>query len=118
MANQFTYADLTYLESMSMGDQEMVNEMIQIFLDQIPEFTNGLKDHYDKGDYIALGALAHKAKSSVAVMGMDALTVILKDLELKAKASIEIDSYSNLIDTFITQIEVTEIEMKEFISQS
>ena len=67
MAGQFTYADLTYLESMSMGSQEMVNEMIQIFLDQIPEFTGGIKDNLDKKDFIALGALAHKAKSSVAV---------------------------------------------------
>ncbi|MEA1876138.1 MAG: Hpt domain-containing protein [Bacteroidota bacterium] len=118
MAGQFTYADLTYLESMSMGSQEMVNEMIQIFLDQIPEFTDGLKDNLTKEDFIALGALAHKAKSSVAVMGMDELSETLKKLEVKAKAGEDADSYPELINTFINQVEVTEKELMAFMAQS
>lgn len=117
MAGQFTYADLTYLESMSMGSQEMVNEMIQIFLDQIPEFIDGLKDNLAKKDFIALGALAHKAKSSVAVMGMDGLTGTLKELELKAKSGEDADSYPELINTFVNQVEVTEKEMIAFMAQ-
>jgi len=117
MAEQFTYADLTYLESMSMGSQEMVNEMIQIFLDQIPEFTEGLQENLEKKDYVALGALAHKAKSSVAVMGMDALAGVLKDLELKAKSGEDIDSYPELVNIFLTQVEITGKEMTAYMSQ-
>ena len=116
MAGQFTYADLTYLESMSMGSQEMVNEMIQIFLDQIPEFTDGLQDLLNKKDYSALGALAHKAKSSVAVLGMDNLAETLKELEMKAKSGDDIDSYPKLINLFLVQVEITEKEMKAYIA--
>ena len=116
MSSPFTYADLTYLESMSMGSQEMINEMIEIFINQIPEFTEGLQELHKNNDYSALGALAHKAKSSVAVMGMDELAGVLKDLELKAKASEDIDSYPGLIQTFLDQILTTEKELKAFLA--
>ena len=115
MSGQFTFADLSYLESMSMGSQEMVNEMIQIFLEQIPEFAEGLPDLLNKKDYTALGALAHKAKSSVAVMGMDNLATVLKDLENKAKVGEDIESYPSLIQTFITQVLKTEEELKIYL---
>ncbi len=117
MAGQFTHADLTYLESMSMGSQEMVNEMIQIFLDQIPEFTTGLNDLLANQDFVGLAAIAHKAKSSVAVMGMDELTTVLKNLEIKAKAGEDIDSYPDLVKTFLTQVDITEKEMLDFLAQ-
>ena len=118
MAGQFTYADLSYLESMSMGSQEMVIEMIQIFLDQIPEFTQGFNELLENEDFNALGALAHKAKSSVSVMGMTNLAEVLKDLELKAKAGLDMVSYQKLVNIFLTQIDITEKEMLDFISES
>lgn len=118
MANQFTYADLSYLESMSMGSSEMVQEMIQIFLDQLPEFTEGLSELLKKQDYPALGALAHKAKSSVAVMGMDHLAGILKELELKAKAAEDTEHYAGYVGEFLNQIRTTEEEMKAYLGAS
>ena len=107
MAGKFTYADLTYLESMSMGSNEMIVEMIQIFIEQLPEFTEGLSEHLNNKDYLALGAMAHKAKSSVAVMGMSALATDLKTLELSAKAGTDIDTYPVLVNRFIEQVTLT-----------
>ncbi len=114
MAVKFTYADLTYLESMAMGTNDLIVEMIQIFIDQLPEFTEGLAAHLKNGDLPALGALAHKAKSSVAVMGMDALATDLKTLELTAKAGKDQEQYPILVDRFIEQVTVTGRELAEY----
>jgi HPt (histidine-containing phosphotransfer) domain-containing protein len=114
MAGKFTYADLTYLESMSMGTNELIVEMIQIFVDQLPEFTEGLTAHLKNGDYIALGALAHKAKSSVAVMGMDSLATDLKTLELSAKAGKDQEIYPILVNRFIEQVILTGTELAAY----
>jgi HPt (histidine-containing phosphotransfer) domain-containing protein len=114
MAEKFTYADLTYLESMSMGSNELIVEMIQIFVDQLPEFTVGLQEHLDNKDYTALGALAHKAKSSVAVMGMESLATDLKTLELSAKAGTDIDIYPVLVSRFIEQVTLTGSELSAY----
>ncbi|MBT3244042.1 MAG: Hpt domain-containing protein [Bacteroidetes bacterium] len=118
MATLFTFANLDYLESMSMGSQEMINEMIQIFLDQIPEFTNGMKELLAEQKYSELGSLAHKAKSSVAVMGMDELAKVLKTLELTAKNGDSIEDYPKLVQSFLDQIETTEQEMKDYLAKN
>jgi HPt (histidine-containing phosphotransfer) domain-containing protein len=111
MAGKFTYADLTYLESMTMGSNELVIEMIKIFIDQLPEFTEGLVEHLKNKDYTALGALAHKAKSSVAVMGMNQLAADLKTLEICAKAGTDPESYPTLVDRFLEQVTLTGEEL-------
>lgn len=111
MAGKFTFADLTYLESMSMGSNELIIEMVQIFIDQLPEFTEGLTAHLQNGDFMALGALAHKAKSSVAVMGMESLATDLKTLELSAKAGKDQELYPILVNRFIEQVTLTGAEL-------
>ena len=85
-------------------------------IDQIPEFTEGLQEHLTNKDYIALGAIAHKAKSSVAVMGMDELAEVLKNLELKAKVGEDVDSYPAMVQTFLDQVLKTEEELKAFMA--
>jgi len=116
MAVKFTYADLTYLESMSMGTNELIVEMINLFIDQLPEFTGGLAEHLNSKDYTALGALAHKAKSSVAVMGMDSLALDLKTLEISAKAGKDPELYPLLVDRFIEQVTLTATELQAYLT--
>jgi len=113
MSQKFTYADLEYLESMSLGN-EMIAEMIDLFVQQVPEFTEGLTSLLANGDYPALGALAHKAKSSAAAMGMNSTAADLKTLELTAKAGEEIDNYPVLIQRFIDQVTLTVEELKTY----
>jgi HPt (histidine-containing phosphotransfer) domain-containing protein len=96
---------------MAMGSDDLIKEMIQIFVEQLPEFTGGLAEHLANGDFVALGALAHKAKSSVAVMGMEALTADLKKLELTAKAGTEQEAYPGLVERFIEQVTLTADEL-------
>lgn len=115
MTQRFTYADLSYLEGMSMGSNELIVEMIQIFVDQLPEFTEGLTEHLRNKDYTALGALAHKAKSSVAVMGMNSLAADLKTLELSAKAGTDQESYPVLVNRFIEQVKLTAKELDSYL---
>lgn len=85
MEENFTHADLTYLKSMSAGSNELIKEMIEIFSVQVPEFIEELRQHLEKKEFMRLGAVAHKAKSSVSIMGMDELAKDLKTLELLAK---------------------------------
>ncbi len=113
MSPKFTYADLEYLESMSLGN-DMIAEMIDLFVQQIPEFTEGLTSLLASGDYPALGALAHKAKSSVAAMGMNSTAADLKTLELTAKAGEEKENYPLLIQRFIDQVTVTAKELTAY----
>ncbi|WP_026475505.1 Hpt domain-containing protein [Alkaliflexus imshenetskii] len=86
MSEQFSVVDLTYLESIADGDDSIIKELIVIFLEQMPEFTDGFTDCFNNKAWKELAALAHKAKSSVISMGMNDLgNIELKNLELMAK---------------------------------
>jgi HPt (histidine-containing phosphotransfer) domain-containing protein len=86
MSKQFELIDLSYLNSIADGNQDIVNELVEIFIDQLPEFTDGLNDAFSKSHWAEVAALAHKAKSSMISMGMNEIgNVDLKNLELIAK---------------------------------
>jgi len=116
MGTKFTYADLGYLESMAMGSNEMIVEMIDLFIEQLPEFTEGMPSLLASSEYTALGAMAHKAKSSVAVMGMNDLANELKKLEISAKAGDNQESYSPIIEQFIREVNLTAKELGDYAS--
>ena len=50
----------------------------------------------------ALGLLAHKAKSSVSIMGMNDLAIMLKTFELQAKE----DKESGLYESYILRLKL------------
>ncbi len=86
MSEQCKYVDLSYLEGIADGDKGIVKELVEIFLDQMPEFTDGFADSLKDKDWLKIAAIAHKAKSSVVSMGMHELgNNDLKNMELLAK---------------------------------
>lgn len=105
--------DLTYLKTMSNNDVSFMREMIEIFRDQITEYSEKLPAFNNSEDYDSLSKLAHKAKSSVAVMGMIKEADLLKKLEILAKNREETYSYKPLIDQFIknANLAVKELEI-------
>ncbi len=86
MSTGFKEIDLTYLEGIADGDQEIIKELITIFMEQVPEFVEGFENGFSEKNWKLIAALAHKAKSSVISMGMSGLgNIDLKNLELIAK---------------------------------
>ena len=107
--------DLTYLKNMSAGNRDLVLEMIEIFKNQIDEFTKGMDEHYAKKEYELLGRLAHKAKSSISIMGLNDLAIELKNFENLAKAGEETEKYPHFIANFKRQTSEAMDELDEVI---
>jgi len=74
--------------------------MIDIFVIQVEEMWNEMQYLNHKKDYESLGNLAHKAKSSVAIMGMNNLSEILKKLEISCRNHTDIEIYQDIINNF------------------
>jgi HPt (histidine-containing phosphotransfer) domain-containing protein len=104
--------DLTYLETMSAGDDELMKEMIDIFIEQVNELSAEMQHHLDEKNWLALSKIAHKAKSSVAIMGMNNLAADLKQLELKARDGKETETYQEIVERFNTECTQAVTELK------
>ena len=105
--------DLNYLKTMSGGDDKFIAEMIDLFRDQIDEYKELMPQLLRNKNYNDLAKLAHKAKSSVAVMGMNHVADLLKKLEILAHEEKEIERYNGMIDEFLEQSQIALEELNQ-----
>lgn len=112
----YKYINTEYLDSVSAGDNDIIIEIVTIFREQAVEFQNEMKDLLASKDYYSLGLLAHKAKSSVLIMGMNDLGALLKTFELQAKEGKETDKYESYIVKFVNDTNEAVKELDDLIS--
>lgn len=113
----FKYINPAYIESVSGGDTETIRELVTIFSEQVPEFSKEMKNLLEKGDFYNLGLLAHKAKSSVAIMGMEDLAVMLKKFELDAKGNKDPNNYATYVARFESETSEAVAELGEYLNK-
>jgi HPt (histidine-containing phosphotransfer) domain-containing protein len=108
----YKYIKTEYLEMVSGGDSELIRELVNMFRDQVLEMHSEMQSLLSAKKYYALGLLAHKAKSSVAIMGMDDLSEMLKTFEIQAKEGKEPEQYESYIAKFAndTKEAITELD--------
>lgn len=89
-----------YLDSVAGDDAQIIAEIVTMFKDQASEMYSEMKELHTRKDFNLLGMMAHKAKSSVAILGMSELADMLKTFELSAKAGKETELYEFYIEKF------------------
>jgi HPt (histidine-containing phosphotransfer) domain-containing protein len=104
--------DLSYLKTMSGGDADFIAEMIGLFREQVGEYAEQMPQLLGERDYDGLSKLAHKAKSSVAVMGMTGVADLLTELEKLANEGKDTDRYEGMVNEFLEKnwLAVEELE--------
>jgi len=81
--------DFTYLESITERDKEITEELIGVFIEQVPECISDLNKCFDEKDFSELSRQAHKYKSTVVIIGLSQTEQRLKYLELSIKEGLE-----------------------------
>ena len=111
----YRYIRTDYLETVSGGDMGIVRELVSMFRDQVAEINMEMKSLLSVKDFYSLGLLAHKAKSSVAIMGMEDLAALLKTFELQAKEGRGSELYESYISRFETDTKAAVSELEDLI---
>lgn len=98
--------DLSYLRDISMGDNEMIMEMIDVFLEGYDDAISEMRAHYVNEQWDELRAKAHKFKPNLAYMGIARGTEKIEELEMQAKehnSAQSIDSELNELESICEQ---------------
>lgn len=111
-----TLVNLSYIEDAADSNNELIIEMINIFKAQIPEFIKIMKTSLENRDWNELRLIAHKAKSSVSMMGMNDISQELKTLEAYTTEEINISSYPKIISNFEEACNKAILELNMLIS--
>ncbi len=116
-AMEYKFINTEYLDSVSGGDTEVIRELVDMFREQAVEIYDEMKTHYSSGNYLSLGMLAHKAKSSVAIMGMNDLATMLKSFELQAKEGKGSELYEAYIQRYKSETDAALTELEDVIKK-
>lgn len=114
---EYKFINIEYLDSVSGGDNGIISEIVDMFREQSAEIYNEMNSRLSSGDYTTLGLLAHKAKSSVAIMGMDELAAMLKTFELQAKEALEVSAYKGYIERFRSDTDAALSELDDLVKK-
>ena len=110
--------DLSYLNQVFQGNQEMINNIIQLFLQQVPEYITEMEVCVEGDDLLALHPLAHKAKSSVTMLGLRSMESNILEIERKSKAHLELATLPGLVSDVRSECEIVMTQLKGILQDS
>lgn len=100
------------IDAISGGDNTFKIELIDIFLEQIPEFISVMNNSYNNGDWERLAREAHTAKSSALTFGMDETGTLLKEIQLHSENK-GFDALPDLLVKAIKHLDAARSELEE-----
>jgi signal transduction histidine kinase/CheY-like chemotaxis protein len=75
---------LAVIKERAEGDMDYIREMINMFIQLMPEYLNELNELYGSGNWSELSKQAHKMKTPVAYFGVEELRELLIKIEIDA----------------------------------
>ena len=110
--------DLTYLNQVFHGNESMVQEIVQLFLSQAPQFGQDMTACIRQARWSDLHPLAHKLKSSVNMLGMAGLLPLVLDIERISKFGEEPTKLPELVSTLTRDMEVVCMALSQDLSEA
>lgn len=97
--------NLTYLHELSDGDHEFEQEMIGIYLEEVPEALTELKANFDQTSWIELANGIHKMRSKIRILGLEAAMGLAVEIENALKQGQKSQHIQNKIKEFFQIME-------------
>jgi hypothetical protein len=83
--------DLSYLKDVASGSAEFMIEMIDIFLEQTPDYFDKLDTAVKEKDWKTVGDISHKIKPTLVFMGVDITKYDIGGIERKARELVDLE---------------------------
>ena len=112
MSKAFQYINTEQIDAISAGDNDFKKELIDIFLEQIPEFIEKITTFHEAKNWEMLAREAHTAKSSAMTFGMDTAGQLLKDIQLQAENE-ELENIPELVTKVLSHLGAAVPELNE-----
>ncbi|MEX0723268.1 MAG: Hpt domain-containing protein [Gracilimonas sp.] len=109
--------DLSYLEDMTGGDNEVMKEMIDLLIEETPKHLEKIKGAYRDRNWTALRAEAHKVKPMFLYVGLIELNEFCKQIEENANNAQDLDDMQELIDKLESGFDDINVELKKKVKE-
>lgn len=112
--------DLGYLEKLSGGSRQFVEQYIQTFLSNVPELINELGEAFERSQWSDIRSTAHKLKQEFTYIGHEAAKELINKIEMAAQEELQLpsakDYFSSLREKTDRAIQELEKELQKISS--
>jgi PAS domain S-box-containing protein len=88
LKGNFKYIRLDYLSELTGGDDEIMDEMMKLFLENTPEVLVNLRELYSSNNWEEIKKVAHKFKPTLSYVGIKELEGVVPQVE---KCALQMD---------------------------
>ncbi|MDP4666080.1 MAG: Hpt domain-containing protein [Flavobacteriaceae bacterium] len=110
--------DLSGLNELFGGNQQMINEIVMLFLEQAPRHIEEMQESHQQQNFDLLGIVAHKAKSSVVMLGLNELASKLSKIEKDTRDRKNYDGLEALLNEVLDEYKIVFDQFKTFLDES
>jgi len=108
----FTY-DLAVLSEIAAGNNDFVLSLVKIFLETIPANAEEMLNACAHQQWDMVSKLAHKLKSTIDMMRIDALRQDIRTIELDAKNQVNKEMLTRLVQKVYEIIKLTAAQLRQ-----
>jgi len=108
--------DLSYLNQVFQGNQVMIKQIISMFVKQVPSYIQEMEECVLKMDLDGLHPLAHKAKSSIAMLGLKDMEELILSIESRSKNGENLDELPDLVKQVSEECNEIKIQLETVLS--
>jgi PAS domain S-box-containing protein len=104
--------DLSYLKEISGGSEELMKEMVDIFLTETPDMLQGLTESAQIEDWKTFREIAHKIKPSITYAGIVSAEKLIEKIHEDTKSQTNLDEIPGLLPEFVSVCNAAIEELK------
>jgi HPt (histidine-containing phosphotransfer) domain-containing protein len=91
--------NLSYLEDITGGDNDVILEMLDLFIRDIPTQVQKMHDFHKSSDLVSVGKEAHKLKPTLQYIGLTGMFEDIKEVEAIVKSNSNVEKLGDLIQS-------------------
>jgi hypothetical protein len=96
----------------------MINNIIHLFLQQVPEYIKEMEECVKKNEPLSLHPLAHKAKSSISMLGIKDMETDILQIENDSKHLRNLEELPILVYRVKANCEIVYYQLKEQLQRA
>lgn len=110
--------DFSYLKTVSNNNEEFIREIIDTFIDTIPEHLHQIKTCLLINDWEEVARVVHKIKSSLSLLGFQDVKNLAIEIENSIKDESQAAQFTEMVNSFIDSLQFEINHLKEIKKQS
>jgi HPt (histidine-containing phosphotransfer) domain-containing protein len=115
---EYKHINTSVLNEVASGSRELLGDLVKMFANQVPIFTQQLEVLKQNKDYSSLSKLAHKIKGSVSTLGITDLSIKMKELENEATIGLNTKKINELIESFKVTSDKAILELNDLLNKT